>query len=199
MRLFLLAVAVAFSGAGCSRVVQTERPRPTYDAAAITQAALGSLDRNKNGQLEGAELDACPGLRTALPAIDKNKDRSLSASEFKERVEYYAALGDVGATITVTLDDQPLTGATITLEPEPFMGLSLKAVTTTTDNAGSSGLFMVDGSSFASLPAGLYRIRVTKEGMSIPARYNTQTTLGRELVIAPRQGEATIELALRSR
>jgi uncharacterized protein YceK len=199
MRLFLLALALAGTVAGCSKVVQSERPRPTYDAQGIAQAALSSYDKNKNGQIDGAELDACPGLRAALPALDKNKDRSLSASEIKERVEYYAALGEVNLTITVNLDDRPLAGATITVEPEPFMGTSLKTATATTDKDGSAGLFLMDGGSFVSLPAGLYRIRVTKEGMNIPARFNTQTTLGREVVLAPRQGEVAIDLVLRSR
>ncbi len=79
------------------------------------------------------------------------------------------------------------------------MGPGLKTATTTTDQAGVSGTFQVDGKSYTSLPPGLYRIRVTKDGTNIPARYNTQTTLGQEVLAEPRQGEITVELSLRSR
>jgi hypothetical protein len=199
MRLFLLAVAFVTCVAGCSRGSQAERPQPTYDAAGIAEAALGQYDKNKNGRIEGAELDACPALRAALPAIDKNRDRGLSAGEIKERAERYAALGEVPVTVMVTLDGQPLAEATVTFEPEPFMGASLQTATATTSQEGVSGTFQVDGNAFATLPPGLYRLRVTKGGTNIPARYNTQTTLGREVISDPRQGDATLEIALRSR
>lgn len=197
-RLLPAMVAVAFL-AGCSGGSVPEAPRATYDAAGLSQAALHHLDKNKNGQIEGAELDACPALRAALPAIDKNKDKSLSASELQQRVEQYAQLGPLSLACTVTLDGRALAGATVTFEPEPFLGASLRPATTTTDKDGVSGLFQVEGKSFPTLPPGLYRIRVTKDGTNLPARYNTQTTLGREVYADPRQGDATIELVLRSR
>lgn len=199
MRLLRLAVVLAPLAAGCSGSSVSESPSATYDAAATAQAALKDFDKNKNGLIDGAELDACPALKAALPAIDKNGDKGLSAGEIKQRVEEYAALGPVPVTCSVTLDSQRLAGATVTFEPEACMGTSLKTATTTTDPDGASGVFQVDGKSFTSLPPGLYRIRVTKDGTNLPARYNTQTTLGREVVADPRQGDITIELPLRSR
>src|SRR5262249_36843615 len=153
----------------------------------------------KNGQIEGAELDACPALKAALPALDKNKDKGLSAGEIRARVEQYAALGEVPVTLTVRLDGQPLAEATVAFEPEPFLGPSLKTATTTTDKEGVGGAFQVEGASLTALPPGLYRIRITKGGVNLPARYNTQTTLGREVFPDPRQGEVMIDLALSSR
>jgi hypothetical protein len=199
MRGPLLAAVVVPFLAGCSAGSVSDAPQATYDAAGISQAALNNVDRNKNGQIEGAELDASPALKSALPAIDKNNDRSLSASEIQQRVEQYAKLGTISLSCTVTLDGQPLSEATVSFEPEPYMGTSLKSGTTTTDKDGLSGTFQVDGRSFASLPPGLYRIRVTKDGAPIPARYNTQTTLGREVMIDPRHGDASIDLTLSSR
>jgi hypothetical protein len=199
MRKLLLAVVVVPLLAGCSGGSVAPAPRATYDAAGVSQAALNLLDKNKNGQIEGAELDASPALKAALPAIDRNRDKSLSASELQQRVEQYVKLGQLSVSCTVTLDGRALAGATVTFEPEPFLGAGLKPVTTTTDKDGVSGMFQVDGKSFATLPPGLYRIRVTKDGTNLPARFNTQTTLGREVYADPRQGDATIELALRSR
>jgi hypothetical protein len=49
------------------------------------------------------------------------------------------------------------------------------------------------------LAPGLYRIRVTKDGVSIPARFNTQTILGKEVFHNPRAAEVSVELELASR
>ena len=68
-----------------------------------------------------------------------------------------------------------------------------------TDDAGLAGTFQSEGRSGAGLAAGLYRIRVTKAGASIPARYNTQSTLGREVLTDARSGEARIDLNLTGR
>jgi len=57
-------------------------------------------------------------------------------------------------------------------------------------------MFEVDGKQFTALPPGLYRIRVTKDGTNIPARYNTRTKLGQEVYADPRQGDVTIEFPL---
>jgi hypothetical protein len=199
MRVPLPIVVVVSFLAGCSGGSPVPGPQATYDPAAVAQAALDLYDKNKNGQIEGAELDACPALKAALPAIDTNKDKGLSASEIRDRVARYAAPGPVPVTITVKLDGQPLSEATVTLEPEPFMGASLKTATATTDHEGATGAFRLDGRSVAALPPGLYRLRITRDGTNLPARYNTHTTLGREVFPAPRQGEVTIDLALSSR
>jgi hypothetical protein len=79
------------------------------------------------------------------------------------------------------------------------MGPGLKPATTRTDPEGVSGEWSIDGRPTATLPRGLYRIRITKDGVNLPARYNVQSTLGREVFAPPRQAELSIELALRSR
>ena len=198
MRSLLFGVAVLTTGCGSGSKI-ADAPPVEYDPAGIAQAALAALDKNKNGQIEGAELDACPALKAALPAIDQNNDKALSAAEIQKRVERYAAIGPVPISCTVTLDNQPLADATVTFEPESFMGSGLKTATAKTDKDGNTGTFDVGGQAFATLPPGLYRVRVTKDGATIPARYNTQSTLGREVMSDPRSGDATIELALRSR
>src|SRR5262245_30443082 len=128
MRIFLIAaVACAPLLAGCSgSSAPTDAPPATYDAARIARAALQELDKNKDGTIEGPELDACPALKAALAAMDKNKDRRLSADEIQRRVEQYAARGTIPVTCSVLLNGQPLPGATVTFEPEKFMGESLK-------------------------------------------------------------------------
>jgi hypothetical protein len=194
----VLAGVVVVLAAGCSRGPGAET-RPSYDPAGIAQAALDALDKNKNGALERAELDACPALLHALPAIDRNQDKALSRDELRQRAEQYATLGRVAVTCVVTLDGAPLVGATVTFEPEPWLGPGLKPATAKTDPEGVTGTWTIDGQPAGDLPRGLYRIRITKDGANIPPRYNVQTTLGREVFSVPRQGDLSIELALRSR
>jgi hypothetical protein len=186
------------ASAGCSGNSASLAP-PSYDAAAVAKAAVAQLDKNHNGQIDGAELDACPALKRALPAIDRNGDKAVSEDELRQRVELYAHQGLISLSCTVTLDGRPLEGATVTFEPEPFMGPGFKPATAVTDKDGVTGTFQVDGKSATAIPAGLYRVKVTKEGTSLPARFNADTILGREVVNEPRQGGATVELALTSR
>src|SRR5262245_55252896 len=124
--------------AGCSSS-STPLTAPNYDPAAIAQAAMAQLDKNKNGQIDGPELDACPALRRALTVIDKNGDKAISAAELQQRVELYARQGLISLSCTVTLDGRPLEGATVTFEPEPFMGPGLKSATAVADKAGLAG------------------------------------------------------------
>ena len=195
----LAFVACAASIMGCSGGGSTPQPLArTLDAAAVAQAALQEYDKNKNGSIEGAELDACPALKYAMAAIDKNNDQKLSAAEIEKRVAGYPPR-HIGISCEVTLDGKLLPGATVIFEPEKFMGSSFKTATATTDRDGQAGVFQLDRGSVAELPAGFYRIRITKEGTKIPARYNTQTTLGREIAVEPRQEDVRMEFALTSR
>ncbi|MBN9517788.1 hypothetical protein J0H58_04590 [bacterium] len=85
---------VALLSAGCSGSDAPATPTlPPYDAEAITQAAIKQLDKNGNSALDGAELDGCPGLKTALPEIDANRDKQLTADELRDRFGRYAGVG----------------------------------------------------------------------------------------------------------
>jgi hypothetical protein len=173
---------------------------PSYDPDEMAQAALTQLDKNGNGTIEGAELDACPGLKGSLDLIDTNKDKKLSLEELKARFDQYKSLGAgaVGYAVTVTLDGQPLAGATITFTPEPFMGKAVGEVTARTEANGGVNTFQVDGNPQPGLPSGVYRVSVTREGGTLPARYNTQTTLGCEVFGASRGGSTSLTLRLTS-
>jgi hypothetical protein len=168
---------------------------PAYDPDALARAALAQFDKNNNGTIEGAELDACPSLKSALAAIDKNKDKALSADELADRFRAYKATNVTTASVscTVRLNGQPLEGATVTFTPEDFLKDTISGGSGTSDVGGNVAT--------PPLPFGLYRISVSKKNAAgveaIPARYNTATTLGREVSPDPRGGN-TIELNLTS-
>lgn len=70
----LLAVAVASSAA----LAQSTPPaKPAPDAA--TEAKFKAADKNGNGTLEGAEVDA---FKANMAKIDANKDGKISRDEF---------------------------------------------------------------------------------------------------------------------
>src|SRR5207302_5020154 len=151
--------------------------------------------------LEGTELDACPGLKAALASIDANNDKKISADELKTRFELYEKLGAgaIGYSIQVSLDGFPLSDATIRLTPESFMGGAVSEATGRTGSDGSVSTFTIGGSDLPGLPAGVYRIAVSKEGTAIPAKYNAQTTLGCEVFGGPRGGAPRLDIKLNSR
>lgn len=188
---------------GCGGSTNPNQPAlPSYDADALATAAIQYLDKNGNGTAEDAELDASPGLKLALGEIDVNKDKKLSADELKARFARYAdgaaGGGITTASCTVFLDNAAVANATVRFEPEPFMASVLKPATGTTDDQGFANV-KVDGAADYGMFPGVYRIVVTRgAGKDLPARYNTKTTLGREVFGGSRSAAGGIELRLKS-
>jgi hypothetical protein len=86
-----------------------------------------------------------------------------------------------GVTL-ITLDGRPLPEATVTLEPEEFLGPGFTACQGVTDQSGRASIKGPDPK-YPGIYLGLYRVKVTKSvggRETIPARYNTQTELGLE-------------------
>jgi hypothetical protein len=185
MRAILPVLLVVLAlGCGGAQTAPEVQPPPSYDPDALAAAALAEYDANKNGTLDGAELDACPALKGALAGLDTDRDGKLSKAELRARFAEYAAArtGSVGLTATVTLDGQPLPDATVQFVPEAFMASLLQEATGKTGADGTVSAFTVGGAQVAGLQPGFYKVRITRDGGSqLPARYNTQTTLGFEV------------------
>ena len=166
--------------------------------------AVTEFDANKDGSLDAKELASCPGLLGALKKVDKNNDGQLSTDEIADRLAFFQQQGmQMDVVAEVTLDGKPLAGATVTLTPEKFMGPLTKAASTVTDEEGT-GVFRPDGAEEQPVAPGYYRVRVTKNVQGrelIPTRYNTQTTLGQEIVpeAEGRGSSLTVKLRLKSR
>ena len=189
----LVLIAVAFSLSGCGGK-NAPLSAPSYDPEEMARAAVQQYDKNGNGQIEGAELDACPALKGALTAIDANKDKAISVDELTERFRAYkqGAVAVVGVACVVKLNNRPFEGALVTFTPEDCMKGSVQGGSGTTDSSGAVAL---------DLPYGLYKITVSRKsgaGEELPARYNAATTLGREIGPDPRGAAGTIDLNLTS-
>jgi hypothetical protein len=156
------------------------------DAVAAAGQALAEYDPNKDGALDAKELERCPALRQSLKLIDKNGDGRISAEEIAERLRGYAAAAGnrFSFPCQVTLDSKPLAGAVVTAVPEKFLGAGYRKATGTTDEAGAVYL-QEEGQQEVGLPSGLYRLEVSRKSAqgqeTLPARYNSQTTLGLEV------------------
>lgn len=202
-----LAVAALMGGAvGCRRGPVAVK-QPSIDADSAGREALALYDTDKNGTISGAELDASPPLKSALPRLDTNGDGGVSAAEVAERVRAWKAMrtGLASWRCHLTLDGQPLAGARMVLEPEPFLGSHIKPA------SGESNQFGDVSPSVAredlpdpTLPGGvhfgLYRVRITSAGVgkeTLPARYNTETTLGQEVAYdEPGMAKNDVRIAL---
>jgi hypothetical protein len=193
---------LALLAAGCSRGGGQGTPELSPREAA--DQAVAEYDANKDGALDAKELEACPGLRSALKRTDKDSDNRLTADEIAERLTLFhdqGMLGDV--SVAVTLDGRPLAGATVTLVPEKFMGPAVKPATAVTDNEGT-GFFKTEGTDYIQVAFGYYRVQVSKNVQGkevVPAKYNTQTGLGQEVSpdVEGRGSSLTIRLRLTGR
>ena len=168
---------------GCSQL-PAGPSRPSFDPSAAGSQAIEEYDANGDGKIDLAEAERSPGLLEAFSRTDQDGDAALTADEIANRVRYYksAATTIVDGGVQVTVGGRPLYGAKVTFEPEPFLGDAFTPSSGETDGAGLTYLKGADAD-FPGLYLGMYRVRIsrTADGKeTIPAQYNTQTTLGYE-------------------
>jgi hypothetical protein len=167
---------------GCGGGGPPRESPPAISPSAAGAAALEEYDANHDGVISGAELDKCPGLKSALSRYDTAGDKKVTAANIAARIEKWQSNKTALATLSValTLDGQKLVDASVTAEPEKFLGPEVQPATGTTD-AYDNARLKINGKVGAHY--GLYKIRVSKvEGgkETIPAIYNVNTQLGLE-------------------
>jgi hypothetical protein len=187
----LLISLVVAAGAlhGCSRGPTAIKVPPIQPEAAA-EAALTLYDKNGDGLLAADELASCPALVDALRNhIDKNNDKRLSKEELTERFAMWAH-GGVGLSYLncrVTIGGRPLEGAQVKLVPENFFDGVIQPAQGTTGSSGSARLAIdkshlpADLQNFRGVQQGLYRVEITHQSRDIPAKFNSDTTLGVEV------------------
>ena len=169
--------------AGCSG--RPSRVYPDAVASDAPQKAMDLYDTDKDGFIDGAELDKVPGLKAALKQVDTNGDGKISADEIAARIQVWrdSRLGRTTLSVPVKHNGAPLVGAKVRLVPESFLGSGLRAGEGTTDARGVASVSAPPrkAGDVPGLSPGFYRVEITKEGENIPAKYNTATTLGLEV------------------
>lgn len=167
--------------------------------------AIEQYDMNGDGVLSKDEIEACPGLAASVKNFDKDGNGEISRDEIEQRIDFWINSPTRMATImcAVRMDGQPLPGATVTLVPEPFLAEAIKPASGQTGTMGNTGLAIAAEDlpeglrGVKGVQLGLYRVEITHPDKQIPAKYNTETTLGCE--IAPTTQVGPIQFNLSSR
>ena len=169
---------------------------PEIDAEDAGNKAMAQYDTNGDGAVGGGELQKAPSLAAAFGRLDTDGNGRVSGEEVAARVRFWAArkLGRISTQCLITRNGQPLEGVTVTYEPEEFLSGSISGGSGVTNKQGLA-VISVPGVTSPGVPCGLYLVKVTKlEGgrETIPAKYNSETILGRE--ISPYVMQTPIEL-----
>lgn len=195
--------------AGCDRKPQRAEV-PGHNPAGAAQQALTTYDKNSDGAIAGDELKAAPALvdNPGLPMklIDKNSDGKITSDEIQGRIQAWldSKVGIMSFHCTVNMDGKPLEGAKVVFEPESFLGGAVNEATGTT-GADGTAILAVDKAKLpdhlkdiSGMQTGFYKVKITHPTISIPAKYNTETTLGQE-VSSDAVGSINVTYDLKSR
>ena len=177
--------------AGCRYQLPALKP-PKFDKEAASAAAMEQYDSNADGKIDKTELKSAPGISFSLDRIDTNENGEVTADEISDMIQEKwidSGGGIMRVAVEVTLRNKPLSGATVTFEPEAFLGDVIHPATGETDETGYAAMSMAlehmpDENNRSGCKPGLYLVRISKEvdGKEIvPKKYNTETTLGVEV------------------
>ena len=174
---------------------------PKVNPATAASQAMAMYDSSGDGSLSGDELEACPGIKAALKTYDIDSDGAVSQDEIEERLTALfarkAALSSL--RVRVALNGQALAGAHVRLVPEPYLGDQVKPASGTTRRSGSAPMTVAPDDlpeaqrAYHGVHYGTFKVEITHPDKKIPAKYNTQTTLGYETVV----GSRTVEFDLK--
>ena len=162
--------------------------QPDFDPARTAAQAMELYDVNRDGMLSEKELAACPGILMNRSLYDTDGNGAVSRQEIEERLRDLRQSG-VGLTqlsIDVRLNGKPLRGAEVQLIPEPYLGPNVKPAF---GKAGQRGLAVMNipdselpetEHGLTGIHYGTYKLAITHPEVQLPAKYNSQTTLGYE-------------------
>ncbi len=172
---------------GCSRGPSAVNV-PEVDPSEAAQSAIELYDKDHDGVLTQAELADCPGILGHLSLYDSDQSGSVSKEEIEKQITELRS-SRVGLTmlnVQLRLDGRPLKGAKVRLVPEAYLGDEVKEAWGTSNARGIATMDIRD----ADLPEsdhgllgvhyGTFKLEITHPDVPIPAKYNTETTLGYE-------------------
>ena len=184
---------------GCSGGPQRVKP-PRIDTSAAATQAMELYDTNHDGKLSQEELAKCPGVLISMDGYDTNHDKSLTKknSAITWSILLKNGTGATQLACNVSYQGRPLAGAKVVLEPEPYLGNEIQAAEGVTTSYGAADVGMPPDKAPDALKSmkliqyGTFKVRVTHPTINIPAKYNTETTLGYETI--PGQPSVTFVL-----
>ena len=194
--------------AGCSQTASRINP-VEIDVSSAASSAMEMYDKNGDGALAADELNAVPGIKRYLDKYDKDGNQQVSRDEIAQRLQDWAdnKAGLMGRSYVLTLDGQPIEGATVTMVPEPYLGANVKPATGV---SGPTGIVRMshaeedlpksaNGRALPGVKGGTFKIQVTHPSRTIPPKYNSATELGDEVAYDINTTDASLPLPLTSR
>jgi hypothetical protein len=187
---------------GCSRGPgRFEAPEVNPESAAAR--AMELYDANDDTALSKEELANCPGMLAQIKLYDENGNGAVDQDEISRRLTDLLKYrtGATGLNALVLYNGRPLGGATVVLEPEPYLGDQVQKAEGVTDGAGSADLgippeFVPEHlRRIKCVHYGTFKVRITHPTIPLPAKYNTATELGYET----QPGDPYIRFALSSK
>jgi hypothetical protein len=186
--------------AGCSGSAPLAPKRAGSVPNEVARSAVQQYDSKHLGHLDAEESGKSGAIMALRADLGLTAGAPLTEEQLAERARTWlqARAARVVPIVTVDLDGKALGGATVTFQPEEFMGSDYHPASVTTGAAGQ-GVVSGDDPACPGLYQGLYRIQVSKvvNGQeTIPARYNSKTELGAEVgpSIARRGGSLSLHL-----
>jgi EF hand len=155
---------------------------PDWDPPAFAGAVIERLDKNGDSLVDKGELPEAPGLAFGARFIDTNSDGKLSSEELESRFAKYRErkLGLTSQQFRVTYNGRPLVGATVRLVPEFFLSETIEPAEGTTVGQGMLNP-SIAGQKTPLMRVGYYRVEVTSPNVTLPAKFNSATTVGVEV------------------
>lgn len=145
---------------------------PDFDADEIGKQAVAAYDGNHDGSLDAAECSK--SLSSAMRRADANHDEQLTADEIAGRLRLYEKFraGIVPVFCTISRGGRPVAGATVTYQPEEFMGEIALPASGTTDEGGSTKISVaaehLPSPAHSGVQPGFYRVLVAlADGSSV--------------------------------
>jgi hypothetical protein len=181
---FAIAGCLALAAWGCSSHSPDRVPAPDIDPSGAAAQAISMYDTNHDGAISGDELNKCPALKTSIKLFSAGDGKATAETITAELEKVKASkVGIISLLAKVNMDGAKLDGATVLLEPEPFMGSSIAPATGKTNADGVANLAIGDPQERVKrgVNPGLYKVRINKQvggKEMIPARYNKDTELG---------------------
>ena len=184
---FIAGFIVLMCLGACSRGPSRVAP-PSIDPERAATEAIHLYDTDSDGSLNAAEIAKCPGMLAEIKSYDRDGNGLVSRDEIADRIKDLRKHG-VGLTrlnCDVTVNGRGLKDATVEFEPEPYLGGEIQAARGITDADGVAQMAIpaeklpVDQHDLKAVHYGTYKVRITHPKLKLPAKYNTDTTLGYE-------------------
>jgi hypothetical protein len=172
---------------------------PQVDTNMAAAKAIELYDGDGDGALSDQELARAPGMLGKIALYDQNKNGSIEEREISAHLSRLLNhTGGAQLNALILYKGKPLSGATVEMEPEPYLGDGIQTARGVTDAAGSADLAIPPEFAPENLRRlkmvhyGTFKVRITHPTISIPAKYNAETTLGYET----EPGRATVDFRL---